>query len=58
MFLKSNKGGYYSGKIDDVDENMDDDENDEPILISAFKKLLQISMSNKEPLLNTTKEHK
>ena len=37
---------------------MDDDENDEPILISAFKKLLQISMSNKEPLLNTTKEHK
>ena len=39
-------------------DNIEDDENDEPILVSAFKKLLQISMSNKEPLLNTTKERK
>ena len=38
-------------------ENIEDD-SDEPILISAFKKVLQISMSNKEPLLNTTKENK
>ena len=57
IFLKSNKGGYYSGKIADVEENIEDD-CDEPILISAFKKLLQVSMSNKEPLLNTTKENK
>ena len=57
FFLKSNKGGYYSGKIADVEENIEDD-CDEPILISAFKKLLQVSMSNKEPLLNTKKENK